>query len=54
VLGSAGRTRPTGFESPPGSRRILQYWEKIGPAPRASRARLMTNPLEMKKVMAGY
>ena len=23
----------TEFESPPGSKRILQYWEKIGPVP---------------------
>ena len=32
--GPPGGTRPTAFESPPGSRRILQYWEKIGPVPR--------------------
>src|SRR5262245_21274742 len=25
--------RPTGFTSPPGSGRILQYWKKIGPVP---------------------
>ena len=29
--GPPGGPRPTGFESPPGSGRILQYWEKIGP-----------------------
>lgn len=28
-----GAPRPTGFESPPGSHRILQYWKKIGPVP---------------------
>jgi uncharacterized protein (TIGR03067 family) len=32
--GPPGGPRPTEFESPPGSRRILQYWEKIGPVPR--------------------
>ncbi len=31
--GPPGGPRPTAFESPPGSRRILQYWEKIGPVP---------------------
>jgi len=25
--------RPAGFTSPPGSKRILQYWKKIGPVP---------------------
>lgn len=34
--GPPGGPRPTEFESPPGSRRILQYWERIGPVPRAS------------------
>src|SRR5437667_12271208 len=29
--GPPGGARPTEFESSPGSRRILQYWEKIGP-----------------------
>jgi uncharacterized protein (TIGR03067 family) len=33
--GPPGGPRPTEFESPPGSRRILQYWEKMGPVPRA-------------------
>jgi uncharacterized protein (TIGR03067 family) len=28
-----GAPRPTGFESPPGSHRVLQYWKKIGPVP---------------------
>ena len=28
-----GAPRPTRFESPPGSHRILQYWKKIGPVP---------------------
>ena len=32
--GPPGGPRPTEFESPPGSRRILQYWEKIGSVPR--------------------
>jgi uncharacterized protein (TIGR03067 family) len=32
--GPPGGPRPTEFESLPGSRRILQYWEKIGPVPR--------------------
>jgi uncharacterized protein (TIGR03067 family) len=32
--GPPGGPRPTAFESPPGSRRILQSWEKIGPVPR--------------------
>jgi uncharacterized protein (TIGR03067 family) len=31
--GPPGGSRPTEFESPPGSKRILQYWEKIGPVP---------------------
>ena len=31
--GPPGGLRPTSFESTPGSRRILQYWEKIGPVP---------------------
>jgi uncharacterized protein (TIGR03067 family) len=31
--GPPGGPRPTEFESPPGSKRILQYWEKIGPVP---------------------
>ena len=31
--GPPGAPRPTGFESPPGSHRILQYWKKIGPVP---------------------
>jgi hypothetical protein len=51
--GPPGGSRPTGFEAPPGSRRILQYWEKIGPVPRANQAQLMTNPFEMNKVIAG-
>jgi uncharacterized protein (TIGR03067 family) len=34
--GPAGGPRPTEFESPPGSHRILQYWDKIGPVPRAN------------------
>jgi uncharacterized protein (TIGR03067 family) len=34
--GPPGGPRPIGFDSPPGSRRILQYWEKIGPVPRSS------------------
>jgi hypothetical protein len=34
--GPPGGRRPTEFDSPPGSPRILQYWEKIGPVPRAS------------------
>ena len=29
--GPPGGPRPTAFESPPGSGRILQYWERIGP-----------------------
>src|SRR5439155_1280252 len=29
--GPPGGPRPTEFQSPPGSHRILQYWEKIGP-----------------------
>jgi len=33
--GPPGGARPTEFESPPGSGRILQYWEKIGPVPPA-------------------
>lgn len=33
--GPPGGPRPTDFESPPGSRRILQYWKKIGPVPAA-------------------
>jgi len=33
--GPPGGARPTAFDSPPGSRRILQYWEKIGPVPRS-------------------
>lgn len=32
--GPPGGPRPGGFESPPRSKRILQYWEKIGPVPR--------------------
>ena len=48
-----GGPRPTEFAAPPGSRRILQYWEKIGPVPRADQSQVMTNPFEMKKVMAG-
>jgi uncharacterized protein (TIGR03067 family) len=32
--GPPGGPRPTAFESPPGSRRILQDWEKIGPVAR--------------------
>jgi uncharacterized protein (TIGR03067 family) len=31
--GPPGGPRPTEFTSPPGSRRILQYWKKIGPVP---------------------
>ena len=31
--GQPGGARPTEFESPPGSGRILQYWKKIGPVP---------------------
>jgi uncharacterized protein (TIGR03067 family) len=31
--GPPGGPRPTEFKSPPGSRRILQYWTKIGPVP---------------------
>jgi uncharacterized protein (TIGR03067 family) len=31
--GPPGGPRPTEFMSPPGSRRILQYWTKIGPVP---------------------
>lgn len=31
--GPTGGPRPTEFKSPPGSGRILQYWEKIGPVP---------------------
>ncbi len=31
--GPPGGPRPTEFKSPPGSRRILQYWKKIGPVP---------------------
>ena len=31
--GSPGGPRPTKFESLPGSKRTLQYWEKIGPVP---------------------
>jgi uncharacterized protein (TIGR03067 family) len=31
--GPPGGPRPTEFESPPGSKRILQYWKKIGPVP---------------------
>lgn len=31
-----GRPRPTGFDAPAGSGRILQYWEKIGPVPRGN------------------
>jgi uncharacterized protein (TIGR03067 family) len=31
--GLPGGPRPTEFESPPGSKRILQYWKKIGPVP---------------------
>jgi uncharacterized protein (TIGR03067 family) len=31
--GPPGGPRPTGFTSPPGSGRILQYWKKIGPVP---------------------
>jgi uncharacterized protein (TIGR03067 family) len=34
--GPPGGPRPTAFESPPGSGRILQYWEKIGPVPAPS------------------
>ena len=45
--GPPGGPRPTEFAAPPGSRRILQYWEKIGPVPRASQAQLTTNPFEM-------
>lgn len=29
-----GGARPGSFTSTPGSRRILQYWEKIGPVPK--------------------
>ena len=32
--GPPGGPRPTEFQSPPGSHRILQYWEKIGPVPK--------------------
>jgi uncharacterized protein (TIGR03067 family) len=28
-----GAPRPTEFESPQGSHRVLQYWKKIGPVP---------------------
>jgi len=31
--GPPGGPRPTEFESLPGSKRILQYWKKIGPVP---------------------
>src|SRR6266496_3416991 len=31
--GPLGGPRPTEFESLPGSKRILQYWKKIGPVP---------------------
>lgn len=31
--GPPGGPRPTEFESLPGSKRILQYWEKMGPVP---------------------
>ncbi|MGB7158398.1 MAG: TIGR03067 domain-containing protein [Tepidisphaeraceae bacterium] len=31
--GPPGGARPTAFESTPGSKRILQYWQKIGPVP---------------------
>jgi uncharacterized protein (TIGR03067 family) len=31
--GPTGGPRPTEFESPAGSGRILQYWKKIGPVP---------------------
>ncbi len=31
--GPPGGSRPTEFESLPGSGRILQYWKKIGPVP---------------------
>jgi uncharacterized protein (TIGR03067 family) len=31
--GPPGGPRPTEFESTPGSKRILQYWKKIGPVP---------------------
>jgi uncharacterized protein (TIGR03067 family) len=31
--GPPGGPRPTEFESPPGTGRILQYWKKIGPVP---------------------
>ena len=31
--GPPGGPRPTQFESPSGSKRILQYWKKIGPVP---------------------
>jgi uncharacterized protein (TIGR03067 family) len=31
--GPPGGLRPTGFTSPPGSGRILQYWKKVGPVP---------------------
>jgi hypothetical protein len=50
--GPPGRPRPTGFEALPGSRRILQDWEKIGPVPRANQAHLMTNPFETKENVA--
>lgn len=29
-----GGLRPTSFESLPGSKRIVQYWKKIGPVPK--------------------
>ena len=31
--GPPGGPRPTEFQSPPGSGRILQHWKKIGPPP---------------------
>ena len=31
--GPPGGPRPTEFKSTPGSKRILQYWKKIGPVP---------------------
>src|SRR6266498_3315959 len=31
--GPPGGPRPTEFESPPGTGRILRYWKKIGPVP---------------------
>jgi hypothetical protein len=31
--GPASGPRPTGLTSPPGSKRILQYWKKIGTVP---------------------